>query len=339
VIVEVDRAAGEFRKRAEDAVEADRLGHEAQVLTVARHPGVVQLLSWQEDTLRLRLVEASPLPADHDVVAAVARAAATTLADLHDIGVVHGAVSAEHILVDPGGQAVLCGFGQATSGGGSSAQEAADVVALARALPAPAVVAAAGQAGRHPHPARRLATLLALPPPGRSPVVFVSSLVATAVMAAVVLATLLARFGAPAPAPMATPAPTSTRAPTPTRAPGGPVVPACPAVDLGCQPLPRPDGILTTPAGRYRIGQPSDVVVLGRWHCAAALPALLRPATGEVWVWDSWAVPTGPRPARLVGQVPGAQSIAVQPESPGCDRLQVVRADGQRVAIHPEQLA
>lgn len=40
-------------------------------------------------------------------------ALATTLADLHEIGVVHLAVEPEHVLIDGDGRPVLCGFGSA----------------------------------------------------------------------------------------------------------------------------------------------------------------------------------------------------------------------------------
>ena len=55
--------------------------------------------------------------------------------------------------------------------------------------------------------------------------------------------------------------------------------------------MPLAEGILSTDAGRYRIGSPGDTVVLGRWDCGPiALPALLHPGTGQVWVFDRWPV-------------------------------------------------
>jgi hypothetical protein len=46
------------------------------------------------------------------------------------------------------------------------------------------------------------------------------------------------------------------------------------------------------PPDRFALGEPGDVLLLGRWHCArAATPALYRPATGEVFYFSQWAKP------------------------------------------------
>ncbi|HEX8769687.1 MAG TPA: hypothetical protein VF711_02835, partial [Acidimicrobiales bacterium] len=43
--------------------------------------------------------------------AGVTAALASTLADLHQLGIVHGAVAPEHVILGPDGRPVLCGFG------------------------------------------------------------------------------------------------------------------------------------------------------------------------------------------------------------------------------------
>lgn len=106
-----------------------RVSDEAVVLGVARHPGVVELVDVVGDVLRTKMVDArqvgemSPLPAAE--VAGVAAAVATTLADLHDLGVVHGGIDASHVLVTAGGRPLLCSLGR----GG---QPADDVFAMGR---------------------------------------------------------------------------------------------------------------------------------------------------------------------------------------------------------------
>ncbi len=334
MIVEVDRDAGEFRKRAETPEEADRLRQEARVLQVARHPGAVQLLGVNGDTLRLALVDGervcdrAPGP---DETARIAAAAATTLADLHEIGVVHGAISGEHILVDRSGQAVLCSFGRgATDAQADGADAARDVTALAGTMLAAGTttggtkpaLARAARGGTDGPSARRLATLLtapSAPPRRRLPSARPATLAAAAgvVLAVVLVTVLLARRP-------------GARHPS-SQAAGAPA--ACPAVDRGCRPLPTTGGVIDTSAGRYRIGRPGDLVVVGRWRCRSALPALLRPATGDVWVWSTWATGAGPRAAHLVGRVPGARSLQVDPSPAGCDLLRVLRQDGESVVI------
>jgi hypothetical protein len=97
------------------------LVREAAMLTAARHPGVVPLvgLGRTEGHLELltawvgtrSLLDARPLPPVQ--AAGVVRALATTVADLHRHGVVHGAIEASHVLLDSQGRPVLCSFGRA----------------------------------------------------------------------------------------------------------------------------------------------------------------------------------------------------------------------------------
>ena len=70
----------------------------------------------------------------HDAGGAVRarRAVATVLADLHDLGIVHGAIGADHILVGPEGHPVLCGFG--SSAPLEDGDPAADVRELAATM-------------------------------------------------------------------------------------------------------------------------------------------------------------------------------------------------------------
>ena len=124
-------------KVAGNAEEADRLQREARQLEVARHPGVVELvgadghgagsilLTAHVDGPTLATVGRLPLEETAGLLAALA----TTLADLHDLGLVHGAVAPEHVVIGPGGRPVLCSLGY---GGG-----AGDPVGAVPALPGP----------------------------------------------------------------------------------------------------------------------------------------------------------------------------------------------------------
>ncbi|MEM7286993.1 MAG: hypothetical protein AAF480_11630 [Actinomycetota bacterium] len=70
----------------------------------------------------------------------------------------------------------------------------------------------------------------------------------------------------------------------------------------------------------YQVGDPGDVVILGHWACASrATPAVLRPSTGEVFVFDRWPTlgdPVTTTPARTVA--PGTDVLVVGAED-GCD--------------------
>lgn len=74
----------------------------------------------------------------------------------------------------------------------------------------------------------------------------------------------------------------------------------------------------------YAVGEPGDLVVVGHWDCAPfATPAVLRPATGELFVFDAWpsadvvltVTPSGSVPAGSdsldVGEVDGCETPVV----------------------------
>ena len=105
-------------KVAGNADEAVRLEREAALLELARHPGVVELvgvdghgvgailLTAHVDGRTLGRLDGLPLEEGAGLLAALA----STLAHLHDLGLVHGAVCPDHVIVGPGGRPVLCGF-------------------------------------------------------------------------------------------------------------------------------------------------------------------------------------------------------------------------------------
>ncbi len=149
---------------------------QAELLAEASHPGVVEARGVEGDADRPVLVTtlvpgptlAAPLALTVEEVAGVAEALAATLADLHDMGIVHGAVAPEHVLVGPDGRPVLCGFGSAgrvgetSPGGDHELHPSADVAALGRLLRRLAI-------GPDARPLRRIAEAATIDDPAARP--------------------------------------------------------------------------------------------------------------------------------------------------------------------------
>lgn len=129
-------------KRAESAAEAARLRREADLLDVAAHPGLVEALAFDDDgpqpvlhTAYVGESVAAAGPLEAEEIAGLAAAVATTLADLHAVGLVHGAVIPSHVLLDDDdGRPVLCGAGY----GGVAGERPASVPDLSVACTDPA---------------------------------------------------------------------------------------------------------------------------------------------------------------------------------------------------------
>jgi len=125
---------------------APRLRREAELLTKARHPGVVELIAISDDGERVELqlghvvgrnlLDQPPLEALQ--IAAVMAEVANTLTDLHGTGIVHSNIGAEHIIVDRHHHVTICGFGSAESSAeaepDSDLDPALDVIAVGRVL-------------------------------------------------------------------------------------------------------------------------------------------------------------------------------------------------------------
>ncbi len=89
------------------------------------------------------------------------------------------------------------------------------------------------------------------------------------------------------------------------------------------------NGVLSVNGVRYAVGTPTDVAAIGRWSCGAPSLALLRPATGQVWVYEAFPSGSHPVTPTLGAIVEGARRLAVVGRA-RCDVLTVVRADGAR---------
>lgn len=122
-------AAKEAGERGADALRA-----EAQVLFSVQGPGVVELIGVTDadpPALLTRWVGSRsladvPVPLAPDRVAALCLAVAAVVGRLHRGGMVHGAVDPSHVLLDPHGRPVLCGFGSAGPIGASVRRPATD---------------------------------------------------------------------------------------------------------------------------------------------------------------------------------------------------------------------
>jgi hypothetical protein len=139
-------------------------------------------------------------------------------------------------------------------------------------------------------------------------------------------------------------------APAPPRRAASPFTPGpppCPAVDAdlhvdvdgdGCdEPVSFANGVLTVGATRMRLGAPGDEVAVGRWSCAAATLALLRPSTGELFRFDGWATAGRSVAAIAIGRVEGAVGVHASDRDGGrCDDLVVTRSSGPPVLL-PER--
>jgi hypothetical protein len=106
-------------KAAATPEDMARLACEAERLRLASHPGVVTFVDHQvgEGRAELHTLYAGDSLAKWSgtltQVAGLAAAVATTLADLHDMGLVHGRIDPTHVLVGADGRPQLCGFSAA----------------------------------------------------------------------------------------------------------------------------------------------------------------------------------------------------------------------------------
>ena len=356
------------RKVAQTGAERKRLAAEARVLAAAAHPGVVRLIEVAGEDPPSELILARVEGGDvrsrlrglkWSEIAGLGAALATTVADLHHIGVFHRAINAEHVLLDDGGRPVLCGFGESTllrDWPEARSMVAEDVTSIAHLLL---------QLGDE-NPPRGLGRVLRSSTSRRR---IGGSIDARALARALVDAIPAARL--PGSAPAALPSGGATRDKHPreraavrsgvgiaialavagsvvaarsdlARDGRGQVAVACPPADGGCVGRRVVSGsVLRSPAGLFALVGPAEVEVNGRWGCGAtALPAVLDVERGNVWVFDRWPTDPSGVAGRLLEAVPGAAGLRVLPASGrvlSCDSLLVERRRGPVVVITPSR--
>lgn len=129
--------------------DPDRTRREAALLATIEHPGVVAFLGLDgggSDAPEVRTAwvgsrRASdlPRPLSPGRAAGLVLAVGAIVADLHRLGVVHRALEAGHVVLDPYGRPVLCGMGaarrvDAADDGGAAIRPSTDVAGLGRLL-------------------------------------------------------------------------------------------------------------------------------------------------------------------------------------------------------------
>jgi hypothetical protein len=127
-------------------------------------------------------------------------------------------------------------------------------------------------------------------------------------------------------------------APQADPAAGGCGPPGGPAVDVdgdGCPEALVVDGAsVVAGTARWTLGEPGDVVAVGDWDCRdGPSPAVLRPATGDVFVFPSWAPAGEPVTVDASQRLPGAVGIRAAATAGGCDELVVDLAGGRTQTI------
>jgi len=115
--------APEAYERSAEGSAGAALGQEAALLAHARHPGVVELRGTHVDpdahgrttivTIRPEGQTLAGRALEADELAGVVAVLATTIADLHDIGVAHGGLRPEVVVVTEGGRPVIDDFSAA----------------------------------------------------------------------------------------------------------------------------------------------------------------------------------------------------------------------------------
>ncbi len=395
-----------------------RLAHEASVLRASRHPGVVEMIDFSERgdgpdssaELRTAFVGTHSLatigPMSVERAAGVVAAVASIVADLHEIGVVHGRLEPAHVLIGPGGLPVLCGFAGGGRPGhvpppgperpaefvdpacppGAPLLAATDVFGLGTLLRAllaasvddvePIPEPRRGRLGRSWTGFHRRALLTLadhataddprLRPTARAFAATVGDTVPNATLGATDTprpqgtprgprrlgrgALLAVGLGAvilgvqqlssggehfstvdtfvrgTEPSTLTTRTTSTTLAPTTaTTAPTTTLVPEA----VGAAPVIESAGV------RYSVGRPGDEVAVGDWDCDGhPTAAVVRPATGEVFVFASWAAPGEELTVTPVLRIPGARDPTVDdPDRDGCPALVVSDASGQLVEV------
>jgi hypothetical protein len=316
--------------------DSARLRAEAAALAALAGPGVPALLDVQDDGRRLQVITALPPPLalaglDGPMLAGAFAALAATLARAHACGLLHGPIDDSDVRIE-GAEVQLAGWGKDTSG----LQPADDVASLGRRLEHVATTpilrniaarATASDPSARPTMSGLAATLHAAagvsPRSSRRRRRPVSVLVPAAAVALVVLAVPRHHGRAGSGQAIVT---TQTIAPTSSTTSTTPPIRPPSGVKVAGNTVER-DGV------RWTVGRPDDVLAVGDFACNGSITAaVLRPATGQVWLFAEWAGERAPIAGYPLAKVPGAVRLTVRPVG-RCDRLEAVDAGGQSTTV------
>lgn len=361
------------------ADEADRLRHEAQLLRHLEHPGIVQFIDFVEGpTVELYMGfvgpdswATQPPNTSSDSIEALA-SAASTVADLHKLGTVHGAICPEHVLVAPDKRPILCGLADATAATESGcaqdlaglgalidhlaancdAKESRQLNALARRAERGSVTASdlTAELNRMHGASPRLTTRLKRTPismPAKRVVGLAGVVVAIAVVGWMLLKpSAMSDTSVANPAPLAstqgtdsapsTTTQTTSTAPTTSTAFTTSTAPTRSTAATTTDDVNTAENplVVTHNGRRYGVGQAGDMAILGDWSCDG-IPtlALLQPSTGVIAVFATWPAPSEQLEASYVTVIDGATDLRNDPTA-GCDHLRVIHPSGSTL-INP----
>ena len=112
--------------------------------------------------------------------------------------------------------------------------------------------------------------------------------------------------------------PTSAPSPTPTRTTDVTLV---------------GERVVSVDGHRFSVGDPGDRVVLGDWNCdGTPTAALVRPSTGQVYVFDLWPAPGVEATIKPVDTMSGAVNLRAEARGQ-CSALFAIRADGSESEV------
>lgn len=339
--------------------DADRRRDEAAILARLDHPGIVAFIDILDDgvgggpDLLMGYVgsdawDRCPPTSETGILEGLA-AVASTIADLHDLGIAHRALTPDHIVLTADHRPVICGFADAGAADPDGRAEDLDRLAslmsnLAPAAPAELRVrldSLAARARAGDLSSRALTDALdALPRSqsgSRGMRLDRRSTVAVAV-GLLVVATAGWWINRPTPTPLATTrasiiqpltTQTTTTPPPTTQPPTAQVPTPPPSTTLATTVSTTIDPVVVVHEGRrFGLGADGDQVVLGDWNCDGVdTPALLEFATHQVAVFARWPPPGGSLAADATVIVAGASRLTAEPVA-DCDRLRIIHPQG-----------